>query len=87
VPERVHSLARGDAMKRCDPSSNLGLTYPHEVQGVSIDDVETAASIHEHLGETSVADDGVDEEWVLSEVRDVVWVVVPVEGDGTVGLV
>jgi hypothetical protein len=31
LPERVHSLAGGDAMKRRGPSSDLGSTYPHEV--------------------------------------------------------
>jgi hypothetical protein len=74
-------------MKRRGPSPDLGPTYPHEVQGVSIDDVEVASSIHEYLGEMSVVDDGVDDEWVLLRVRDVIRVVVPVEGDGAIGSV
>jgi hypothetical protein len=45
-------------MKWRSPSPNLGLAYPHEIQGASIDDVEAAASIHEHLGEMCVADNG-----------------------------
>jgi hypothetical protein len=45
-------------MKPRGPSPNLGPTYPHEVQDVSIDDVVAAASIHEQLGETGVTDMG-----------------------------
>ena len=37
---------------------------PHELQGVGVHDVEAAASVHERLGEASVADDGVDNERV-----------------------
>ena len=33
---------------------------PHELQGVGVHDVESAAPVHEHLGEASVADDGID---------------------------
>jgi hypothetical protein len=50
-------------MKRRGPSLNLGPTYPHEIQGVSIDDVEATSPIHEHLGETGVVDDRVDNEY------------------------
>jgi hypothetical protein len=82
LPEGVHSLAEGDAMKRRGPSLDLGLAYQHEVQGVIIDD-DDVASIHEYLGETGVADDGVYDERVILGVWDVVQVVIPVEGDGT----
>ena len=47
----------------------------HELQGVDVHDVEPAASIHEHLGESSVAHDGVDNKRVPSRVWDVVGVV------------
>jgi hypothetical protein len=60
LPEGVNSSIGGDAMKRRGPSLDLGLANPHEIQGVCIDDVEDAASIHEHLGESGVADDGDD---------------------------
>jgi hypothetical protein len=82
-------------MKWCSSGSNLGSPYPHELQGIHIDDVEVAASIHEHLGETSVSDDGADDErvlpeiqgdeWVLPEIQGVFRMVVLVEGDGAVG--
>ena len=54
----------------------------HEPQGGGVHDVEAAASVHEHLGEASVADDGIHSEWILSRVRDVVGVVLAAEGDG-----
>jgi hypothetical protein len=56
-----------------------------EPEGLSIDDVEAAASVHEDLGEPGVADDGVDNERVLSWARHAVRVVALVEGDGLVG--
>jgi hypothetical protein len=48
------------------------------------DDVEAAASIHEHLREARVADDGVDNEWILPRVQDVVRVIISVKGDGAI---
>ena len=44
-------------------------------KGVGVHDVEAAASVHEHLGEAGVADNGVDNERVQSRVWDVVGVV------------
>ena len=55
---------------------------PHELQGVGVHDVETAAFVHEHLGEASVADDGIDNERIPSRMRDVVGVVLAAKGDG-----
>jgi hypothetical protein len=54
---------------------------------ISIDVVEAAASVHEDLGKPYVADDGIDNEQVLSQTRHAVGVVALVEGDGLVGLV
>jgi hypothetical protein len=54
-------------------------------KGLGLDDVEAAASVHEDLGEPGVADDGVDDERVLSWARHAVGVVALVEGDGLVG--
>jgi hypothetical protein len=56
-----------------------------EPEGLGIDDVEAAASVHEDLGEPDVANDGVDNEQVLSWARHAVGVVALVEGDGLVG--
>ena len=55
---------------------------PHELQGVDVHDVEAAASVHEHLGEAGVADDGVDNKRIPSRVRDVVGVVLTAKGNG-----
>jgi hypothetical protein len=55
-----------------------------EPEGLGVDDVEAAASVHEDLGEPDVADDGVDNERVLSWARHAVGVVALVEGDGLV---
>jgi hypothetical protein len=56
-----------------------------ELEGLGVDDVEAAASIHEDLGEPSVVDDGVDNKRVLSWAWHAVGVVALVEGDGLVG--
>jgi hypothetical protein len=58
---------------------------PQEPKGLGVDDVEAAASIHEDLGEPSVADDGVDDKRVPSRARHAVGVVALVEGNGFVG--
>ena len=41
------------------------------VEGVNIQNVEAAASIHQHLGEALLADDGVDNEQVVTQSGDV----------------
>jgi hypothetical protein len=49
---------------------------------VRTEDVEAAASIHQHLGEPQVADDPVDNQRVMSWVGDAVRVILTAEGDG-----
>ena len=56
-----------------------------EPEGLGVDDVEAAASVHENLGEPDVADDGVDNERVPSWAWYAVGVVALVEGYGLVG--
>jgi hypothetical protein len=56
-----------------------------KVEGLGIDDVKTTATIHEHLGEACVGDDGIDNKWVDPRIEDVVWVVVTVKSDGHLG--
>ena len=53
----------------------------HGVEGVDVEDVEAAASIHQHLGEALLADDGVDDERVASRSRNVGGMVPLIEGD------
>jgi len=52
-----------------------------EVESLKVDDVEAAAAIHQYLRESSVDDDGADDEWIDAGGDDLVGVVVAVEGD------
>ena len=53
----------------------------HGIEGVDVEDVEAAASIHQHLGEALIADDGVDDERVASRSHNVGGMVPLIEGD------
>ena len=53
----------------------------HSVEGVDVENVDAAASVHQHLGEALLADDGVDDERVASRSRDVGGMVPLIEGD------
>ena len=41
------------------------------IEGVDVEDVEAAASIHQHLGEALLVDDGVDDERVATLMGNV----------------
>ena len=43
----------------------------HSVEGVDVENVDAAASVHQHLGEALLADDGVDDERVVTRSGDV----------------
>jgi len=62
------------------------LADPHEGQSLSVKNVEAAASIHQHLGETSLGDDGVDDQWITPVVGDPIRVILPIERDRALGL-
>jgi hypothetical protein len=49
---------------------------------VRVEDVEAAAFVHQHLGEPCVADDRVDDQWVLAWIGDAVRLILAAEGDG-----
>jgi hypothetical protein len=85
LPKGLDAFPRDDPVKgRCtDP--DRGRIDLQEPEGLGVDDVEAAASVHEDLGKPDVADDGVDNEWVLPRARHAVGVVALVEGDGLVG--
>jgi hypothetical protein len=76
-----------DPMKRRRACPDRGQIDLQESEGLGVDDVEAAASVHEDLGERDVADDGVDNERIFPWARHAVRVVALVEGDGLVGLV
>jgi hypothetical protein len=80
-----NALPGDDPVKGCHTGPDRGQIDPQEPEGLGVDDVEAAASVHEDFGEPGVADDGVDDEWVLSWARHAVGVVALVEGDGLVG--
>jgi hypothetical protein len=81
----LDALPGDDPVKGRRTSLDRGQIDLQEPDGLGIDDVEAAASVHEDLGEPDVADDGVDNERVLSWARYAVGVVALVEGDGLVG--
>jgi hypothetical protein len=57
LPEGLDALARRDAMERRRAGPQLVQPDPHQSQGVHVQDVEAATSVHQHLGEPRVADD------------------------------
>jgi hypothetical protein len=81
----LDALPGDDPVKGRRTSPDRGQIDLQEPESLGVDDVEVVASVHEDLGEPGVADDGVDNEWVLSWARHAVGVVTLVEGDGLVG--
>jgi hypothetical protein len=69
-------------MEAPDARSEVCPRDSQKVEGLVINDVKTTASVHEHLGEACVGDDGIDDKWVDPRIGDVVWVVIMVESDG-----
>ena len=58
---------------------------PHEGQSLGVEDVEAAASIHQHLSETGLGDDGVDDQRVAPGIGDPIRVILSVERDCALG--
>jgi hypothetical protein len=80
----LDALPRDDPVKGHRTGPDRGQIDLQEPEGLSVDDVEAAASVHEDLGEPDVADDRVNNEQVLSWARHAVGVVASVKGDGLV---
>jgi hypothetical protein len=74
-------------MEAPNARSELRPLDPQEVEGLGVDNVEVAATVHEHFSEARIGDDGIDDERVDSRVRDVVRMVVMVKSDSRFGLV
>jgi hypothetical protein len=53
-----------------------------KVEGLGKDDIQAAATIHEHLGEACVGDNGIDNKRVDPRIEDIVWVIITIESDG-----
>jgi hypothetical protein len=80
----LDALPGDDPVKGRRTGPDRGQIDLQEPEGLGVDDVEAAASVHEDLGEPDVVDDGIDNERVLSWARHAVGVVALVEGDGLV---
>jgi len=61
------------------------LADPHKGQSLGVKNVEAAASIHQHLGETCLGDDGVDDQRITPGVGDPIRVILPIESDCALG--
>jgi hypothetical protein len=85
LSEGLDALPGDDPMERRSACPDRGQINMQEPEGLGVDDVEAAASVHEDLGEPDVADDGVDNERVFPRARHAVGVVGLVEGDGLIG--
>jgi hypothetical protein len=85
LPKGLDALPRDDPVKGRRAGPDRGQIDLQEPEGLGLDDVEAAASVHEDLGKPDVADDGIDNERVLSRARHAIGVVALVEGDGLVG--
>jgi hypothetical protein len=85
LSEGLDAFPRDDPVKGRRAGPDRGQIDLQEPEGLGVDDVEAAASVHEDLGKPNVADDGIDNERVLSWARHAVGVVALVEGDGLVG--
>jgi hypothetical protein len=81
LSEGLDALPGNDPMEGRSACSDGGQIDTQEPEGLGVDDVEVAASVHKDLGEPDVADDRVDDERVFPRARHVVGVVGLVEGD------
>jgi hypothetical protein len=60
LPKGLDALARRDAMERRRAGPQLVQPDPQQAQSVRVEDVEAAASVHQHLREPRIPDDRVD---------------------------
>jgi hypothetical protein len=81
LPEGLDALAWRDAMEWRRAGLQMVQPNPHRPQGVRVQDIEAATSVHQHFGEPRVADDRIDNQWVLAWVGDAVRVILTAESD------
>jgi hypothetical protein len=75
-------LARDNPLERRSTQAKGSLGYLHLVEVLDVEDVESAAAILEDPRHASGAHDRADHERVGARMRDMVRVVIPIEGDG-----
>ena len=79
VADRVCLHARQDAIEGEEGFPQAASWDSHGFQGVDVEDVEAAASVHQYLGQAHVANDGVDDERIAPRSRDACRMVVLIE--------
>jgi hypothetical protein len=72
-------------MEWCSISSQPRLTNPHEVKSLGVQNVEATTPVHQDFSESGVANDRVNDEWVVPRVQDVTQVILTIERDGLFG--
>jgi hypothetical protein len=85
LPKGLDAFFGDDPVKGRRAGPDRGQIDLQEPEGLGVDDVEAAASVHENLGKLDVAEDGIDNKRVLSWARHAVGVVALVERNGLVG--
>ena len=65
LPKGLDALPGDDPVKGRRAGPDRGQIDLQEPEGLGVDDVEAAASVHEDLGKPDIADDGIDNERVL----------------------
>jgi hypothetical protein len=68
----LDALSGDDPVERRSACPDRGQINTQVPEGLGVDDVEAAASVHEDLGEPDVTDDGVDNERVFPRARHMV---------------
>jgi hypothetical protein len=85
LTERGGAMSRHDIVEwRCVGSQPRPID-PHEVESLGVQDVEATTSVHQDFSESGIANDRVDDKWVVSRVRDVLRVVISAKRDGFLG--
>ena len=79
LPEGYRSMPGDDTVERRARRPDPQAVDAHGIEGLGVEDVEAAASVHKDFGEPLGADDGVDDQWELSQPMDAPWVVRAIE--------
>ena len=75
LPKRVRLRPWDHAMEGRAHWVELRPGDAHGIKGVDVENVDAAASIHQHLGEALLVDNGVDDERVAAQSGDMGWMV------------
>jgi hypothetical protein len=56
---------RHNTVERCATQPELGPANTYQIERIGVEDVEPVATVHEHLGEACIGDDGVNDKRIL----------------------